>query len=229
MLVQGDAVHCQGEADQVEVLAGVADGVGQSEPEGVVEVAVDRFGVVAAGIQPGKVRISRGDLADVLGAVEAPSFVFGVGVEPDGDGSVAGGVGESVVVVPPVSVVFAGVAVGSDAGQGDEIEVAGVDEAADADLTASRVEVDGAGGAVGVADRFGVDPHTLFVSLLVGVPAWVLGAGFGGGAGSVGSRTIALRVRWLMAACSVSLPNGSAALSLRSLSARFDRVLPPRA
>ncbi len=50
-----------------------------------------------------------------------------------------------------------------------------------------------------------------------------------GGAGSVGSRTIALRVRWLMAACSVSLPNGSAALSLRSLSARFDRVLPPRA
>ena len=72
VLVQGDAVHCQGEADQVEVLAGVADGVGPSEPEGVVEVAVDRFGVVAAGIQPGKVRISRGDLADVLGAVEAP-------------------------------------------------------------------------------------------------------------------------------------------------------------
>ncbi len=229
MLVQGDAVHCQGEADQVEVLAGVADGVGPSEPEGVVEVAVDRFGVVAAGIQPGKVRISRGDLADVLGAVEAPSFVFGVGVEPDGDGSVAGGVGESVVVVPPVSVVFAGVAVGSDAGQGDEIEVAGVDEAADADLTASRVEVDGAGGAVGVADRFGVDPHTLFVSLLVGVPAWVLGAGFGGG-DSVDRQPAQITEESLVVdACSVSLPNGSAALSLRSLSARFDRVLPPRA
>jgi hypothetical protein len=48
--VEGEAVDHEGVAEEVEVLAGVADAVGASEPEGVFEVAVDGFGVVAAGV-----------------------------------------------------------------------------------------------------------------------------------------------------------------------------------
>ena len=83
--VECEAVDHECVAEEVEVLAGVADAVGASEPEGVFEVAVDRLGVVAAWVQPGEVRVGRGDGADVLGAVELPGRVLGVGVEPDGD------------------------------------------------------------------------------------------------------------------------------------------------
>jgi hypothetical protein len=48
------AVECQsvdheGVAEQVEVLAGVADAVGASDPEGVVDAAVDALGVERRG------------------------------------------------------------------------------------------------------------------------------------------------------------------------------------
>ena len=41
MLVQREGVDRKSEADEVEVLAGVADAVGSAEPHGVVEVPVD--------------------------------------------------------------------------------------------------------------------------------------------------------------------------------------------
>ena len=57
--MEREAVDHECVAEEVEVLAGVADAVGASEPEGVFEVAVDRLGVVAAGIQPGEVGVGR--------------------------------------------------------------------------------------------------------------------------------------------------------------------------
>ena len=47
--VEREAVDHEGVAQEVEELALVADAVGSAEPEGVVEVAVDGLGVVAAG------------------------------------------------------------------------------------------------------------------------------------------------------------------------------------
>ena len=48
-----------------------------------------RFGVVAAGVEPGEVGVAGWDGPDVLGAVELPGGVVVVAVEPDGDGLVA--------------------------------------------------------------------------------------------------------------------------------------------
>jgi hypothetical protein len=45
--VEREAVDHERVAEEVQELAGVSDAVGGSEPEGVSEVAVDRFGVVA--------------------------------------------------------------------------------------------------------------------------------------------------------------------------------------
>ncbi|MDH4148697.1 MAG: hypothetical protein OEY23_26385, partial [Acidimicrobiia bacterium] len=68
VFVEGDAVDGDGVAEQVEVLTGVAHGVGASEPEGVVEEAVGGFGVVASGVEPGEVGVGCWDRSDVLGA-----------------------------------------------------------------------------------------------------------------------------------------------------------------
>ena len=103
------------------MLAGVADAVGAAEPEGVVEVAVDGLGVVAAGVEPFEVGVAGRDGPDVLGAVELPGGVVGVAVEPDGDGLVVVAVGELVVVVPAVLAVLVLVAVGADAGEFGEV------------------------------------------------------------------------------------------------------------
>jgi hypothetical protein len=83
--VEREAVDHERVAEKVEELAGVADAVRASEPESVFEVPVDRFGVVAAGIQPSKVGIRGWDRPDVFGAVELAGRVVGVGVESDGD------------------------------------------------------------------------------------------------------------------------------------------------
>ena len=74
MFVQCDAVHGEGVAEEVEVLASVPHRVGPSEPQRVVEVPVDGLGVVATGIQPGEGGVGGWDLADVLDAVEAAPF-----------------------------------------------------------------------------------------------------------------------------------------------------------
>ncbi|MGZ0218757.1 MAG: S-layer homology domain-containing protein [Acidimicrobiales bacterium] len=68
VFVDGDAVHREGTADEVEVLSGVSDGVGPPEPEGVVEVAVDGLGVVTSGVEPSEIGICWWDGSDVLGA-----------------------------------------------------------------------------------------------------------------------------------------------------------------
>ena len=106
---EGEAVDAEGVGDEVEVLALVADAVGSAEPEGVVEVAVDGFGVVASFVERGEVRIGCGDGSDVLGAVEPASGVFVGAVEPDGDGAFAEAWREAVVVVPAVAAVLVGV------------------------------------------------------------------------------------------------------------------------
>jgi hypothetical protein len=124
--VEGDGVDDEGVAEQVEVLAGVAEGVGSPEVEGVVEVAVDALGVVAPGVEPLEVGVGRGDGSEVLGAVELAGGVVVVAVEPHGEGAAAVAVGELVVVVPAVAAVLVGVAVGALAAQLDEGEVAGV-------------------------------------------------------------------------------------------------------
>ena len=87
--VERERVDGEGEAEEVEVLAGVADAVGASEPHGVVEVTVDGFGVVAAGEEPFEVGVAGRDGPEVLGPVELPGGVFVVAVEADGDGLVA--------------------------------------------------------------------------------------------------------------------------------------------
>jgi len=58
--VEGEAVDHEGVAEEIEVLAGMADTVGASEPEGVDEVAVDRFGIVAAWVETGEVGVGGG-------------------------------------------------------------------------------------------------------------------------------------------------------------------------
>jgi hypothetical protein len=50
--VEREAVDHEGVAEEVEVLAGVADAVGASEPHGVVEVAVDALVLAMLGKQP---------------------------------------------------------------------------------------------------------------------------------------------------------------------------------
>ena len=84
--MERETVHHECVPEEVEVLAGVADAVRASEPERVFEIAVDGFGVVAAGIQPREVRIGRGDRSDVLRPVEPPGLIVGVAVESDGNG-----------------------------------------------------------------------------------------------------------------------------------------------
>jgi hypothetical protein len=69
--VEGDGVDDEGVAEEVEVLAGGAEAVGAAEVEGVVEVAVDGLGVVAAPVEAGEVGVTGGDGPQALGAVES--------------------------------------------------------------------------------------------------------------------------------------------------------------
>ena len=80
VFVNGDAVHAEGEAEKVDVLAGVPDGVGSAEPQGVVEVSVDGLCVVSAGVQSGEVGVVGCDGSHVFGPVETASVVLGVAV-----------------------------------------------------------------------------------------------------------------------------------------------------
>ena len=85
--VHREAVHAECVGQEVEVLALVSDGVGASQPQGVVEGAVDGMGVVASPVQAREVRVAGGDGADVLGAVELPLNVVWCGGEHRSVGS----------------------------------------------------------------------------------------------------------------------------------------------
>jgi hypothetical protein len=112
--VEGEGVDHEGVAEEVEVLAGVAEAVGASDPEGVVDAAVDGFGVEAAGVEAGEVGVGGRDGPDIFGAVELAGFVASVGVHADGQDSASEVVGEAVVAVPAVTGVLVAVAMGAD-------------------------------------------------------------------------------------------------------------------
>jgi hypothetical protein len=59
VFVEGDGVHAEGEAQQVDVLASVADGVGPAQPERVVEVPVDGFATSSTSTRPSSSASSR--------------------------------------------------------------------------------------------------------------------------------------------------------------------------
>ena len=90
--VEGESVDHEGVAEEIEVLAGMAEAVGASEPEGVDEVSVDRFGVVAAWVETREVGVGGGDGPDVLGPVETPGPVRVGAVQAHGHGLAAEGV-----------------------------------------------------------------------------------------------------------------------------------------
>ena len=140
MAVEGEAVDHEGVAEEVEVLAGVADAVGAAEPEGVFEVAVDGFGVVAAGVEAGEVGVGGWDGPDVLGAVEPAGGVFGGAVEPDGDGLAAVGVRGAGSRCTSGTCRSCRRCDACGCGEFGEGEVAGFGEFTDADGTAARVQ-----------------------------------------------------------------------------------------
>ncbi len=67
MLEDGQGVDHEGVAEEVDELGAVADGVGPAEEEGVVEVAVDGLGIVAAPEQVSEVGVTGRDRPQVLG------------------------------------------------------------------------------------------------------------------------------------------------------------------
>ena len=82
-----ERVHHQRVAEQVDVLADMADGVGASEPERVVELTVDALGVVATRVEPAEVIVVGRDRPEVLGPVQLARRVRVVAVQSHGDRS----------------------------------------------------------------------------------------------------------------------------------------------
>jgi hypothetical protein len=138
--VAGDGGHDEGVAEQVEVLAGVADCARTAEVESVVEIAVDRLGIVATWVEPGEVGVRRRDGSEVLSAVEFASSVGVVAVEATGQRAGAVALGELVVVVPAEPAALVAVAVGAHASQVGEGELARVGWLADAERATAGVE-----------------------------------------------------------------------------------------
>jgi len=133
--VQRDRVDAQPVCQQVQCLTAVADAVGSAEPEGVVEVAVDAFGIVASPVEAFEIGVAVRDGAHVFGAVELACAVFVVAVQAHGHCPKA--VGDAVVVVPAVAAGLRLCAMGADPIKRNECEFSGVGEFADADLTAT--------------------------------------------------------------------------------------------
>jgi len=134
---------------------------------GVVEVAVYGFGVVAAGEEAFEVGISGRDGAEVLGPVQLAGRVLLVAVESHGDRRAVVVSGELVVVVPALAPSLVLVALGADAGEGDEVQVAGGGVFADAECSAAGEERDGVGGAVGERDALVFEVDALLDSLAI--------------------------------------------------------------
>jgi hypothetical protein len=63
--VQRESVDHEGVAQRVEVLAGVADAVGASDPEAVVDAAVEGLGVESPRVEAREVGVSGRDGSDL--------------------------------------------------------------------------------------------------------------------------------------------------------------------
>jgi hypothetical protein len=87
VVLEREGIDRDREAEEVQRLAGVPDAVGAAEPHGVVEVAVDGLGVVAAGKEPLEVRVARRDRSAVLGPVELSGDVLVIAMKSDGEGA----------------------------------------------------------------------------------------------------------------------------------------------
>ena len=96
--------------DHVQGLVEVTDAVCATQPQSVVEVAVDALGVVTTSVEPLEVTVAGWNRSDVLCPVELSFPVFIVAVEANCDGAGAVVCGETVIVVPTVS---AGLGLGS--------------------------------------------------------------------------------------------------------------------
>jgi hypothetical protein len=75
-----ERVDREREAEEVQKLARVSNAMSAPEPECVLEVAVDGFGVGATREEPFEVRVVGRDGAEVLGTVEFVRRVFVVAV-----------------------------------------------------------------------------------------------------------------------------------------------------
>src|SRR4051812_33415738 len=179
MSVQRERVHAEGEAEEVEVLAGVSDAVSTPEPHGVVEVTVDGLGVVTAWEEPFEVGVTRRDGPEVLGPVELAGLVVLVGVETDRDDLVVVASRQLIVVVPAVPAALVSVAVRSDARDRHEALGSGVVELCDAERATGRVETHRPGRAVGERDSLVFDVDVLLDTSIVATRP--LRAGLGGG------------------------------------------------
>lgn len=114
--------------------------MGSSEEQGVLEVAVDRFGVVPPRVEAGEVRIVGWDGPDVLGSVEMPGSVPVVRMEPDRDGAATQTIRQSVVVVSAVGAALVAGTVGADAPERLDDHLAAVRQPPDPDRAILCVE-----------------------------------------------------------------------------------------
>ena len=84
--MERECVDAERVGDHVQGLAEVADAVCATQPQGVVEVAVDVLRVVTPPVEPLEVAVAGWDRSHVLRPVELPFPVFVVAVEANGDG-----------------------------------------------------------------------------------------------------------------------------------------------
>ena len=183
MSAQREGVGDEGEAEEVQMLAGMSDTVGAPEPEGVFEGAVDRFCIVAASEETCEVGVAGRDGPEVFSAVEPAGCVVGGCVQPDRDGAAAVAVGELVVVVPAVSPALVLGPVCSDSPEFGEGEVAGVGAFGDSERPGVGVEVEGASGAVGKSDGLVFDVGALLDASAAGATVGFAGGDGGGDRG----------------------------------------------
>ena len=114
--------------------------MGSSEEQRVIEVAVDRFGVVSTRIEAREIRIVRWDRTNILGPVEALRAILFVRMEPDRDGAATKPVREPIIVVPAVHSALVTRSVGADAPERLEDHLAAVRQPPDPDRAILRVE-----------------------------------------------------------------------------------------
>lgn len=143
MKMHRDGVDAEGVGEHVEGLAEMADAVCPTQPDGVVEVTVDAFGVVAAPVEPFEVGITGRDRPHVLGAIELALAVLIITVETDRDHGAAVVGRESVVILPAEGAGLGLVAMGADPLEYNEGGLTGLGELAEGVRPRRRRRTDG--------------------------------------------------------------------------------------